>query len=45
VVIDDLDGGFIALGTDGSSAMPFNTDLMYRGRAAGGPVQTWIWPD
>jgi isoaspartyl peptidase/L-asparaginase-like protein (Ntn-hydrolase superfamily) len=45
VVVDDLDGGFIALGTDGSSAMPFNTDLMYRGRAAGGHVQTWIWPD
>jgi hypothetical protein len=23
--------------------MPFNTALMYRGRAAGGSVQTWIW--
>jgi hypothetical protein len=23
--------------------MPFNTALMYRGRAAGGGVQTWIW--
>jgi L-asparaginase / beta-aspartyl-peptidase len=42
-VIDDLDGGFIALGNDGSWAMPFNTALMYRGRAAGGFVQTWIW--
>jgi isoaspartyl peptidase/L-asparaginase-like protein (Ntn-hydrolase superfamily) len=44
-VIDDLDGGFIALGRDGSCAMPFNTALMYRGRAAGGSVQTWIWND
>jgi beta-aspartyl-peptidase (threonine type) len=44
-VVEGLDGGFIALGTDGSSAMPFNTGLMYRGRAAGGSVQTWIWPD
>jgi isoaspartyl peptidase/L-asparaginase-like protein (Ntn-hydrolase superfamily) len=43
-VVDGLDGGFIALGSDGSSAMPFNTRLMYRGRAAGGSVQTWIWP-
>src|SRR3954467_14278484 len=42
-VVDGLDGGFIALGSDGSSAMPFNTALMYRGRAAGGSVQTWIW--
>jgi hypothetical protein len=25
--------------------MPFNTDLMYRGRAAGGSIQTWIWTD
>ena len=40
-----LDGGFIALGSDGSWAMPFNTALMYRGRAAGGSVQTWIWAD
>jgi beta-aspartyl-peptidase (threonine type) len=44
-VIEGLDGGFIALGADGSWAMPFNTQLMYRGRAAGGSVQTWIWPD
>jgi beta-aspartyl-peptidase (threonine type) len=44
-VVEGLDGGFIALGADGSSAMPFNTGLMYRGRAAGGSVQTWIWPD
>jgi isoaspartyl peptidase/L-asparaginase-like protein (Ntn-hydrolase superfamily) len=44
-VVDGLDGGFIALGSDGSSAMPFNTALMYRGRAAGGSVQTWIWND
>lgn len=43
-VVEGLDGGFIALGNDGSWAMPFNTDLMYRGRAAGGTVQTWIWP-
>jgi isoaspartyl peptidase/L-asparaginase-like protein (Ntn-hydrolase superfamily) len=40
-----LDGGFIALGSDGSWAMPFNTALMYRGRAAGGSVQTCIWAD
>jgi isoaspartyl peptidase/L-asparaginase-like protein (Ntn-hydrolase superfamily) len=44
-VITDLDGGFIALSDDGSWAMPFNTALMYRGRAAGGSVQTWIWTD
>jgi isoaspartyl peptidase/L-asparaginase-like protein (Ntn-hydrolase superfamily) len=42
-VVQGLDGGFIALGADGSSAMPFNTQLMYRGRAAAGSVQTWIW--
>lgn len=42
-VVDGLDGGFIAVGSDGSWAMPFNTALMYRGRAAGGSVQTWIW--
>src|SRR3954469_23432038 len=42
-VVGGLDGGFIALGSDGSSAMPFNNALMYRGRAAGGSVQTWIW--
>lgn len=41
--IDGLDGGCIALGADGSCAMPFNTALMYRGRAAGGAVRTWIW--
>jgi beta-aspartyl-peptidase (threonine type) len=45
VVVEGLDGGFIALGRDGSYAMPFNTDLMYRGRAAGGSIQTWIWTD
>jgi beta-aspartyl-peptidase (threonine type) len=44
-VVDGLDGGFIALDDDGSCAMPFNTALMYRGRAAGGAVQTWIWTD
>jgi L-asparaginase / beta-aspartyl-peptidase len=44
-VVEGLDGGFIALGADGSSAMPFNTGLMYRGRAAAGSVQTWIWTD
>jgi isoaspartyl peptidase/L-asparaginase-like protein (Ntn-hydrolase superfamily) len=44
-VVEGLDGGFIALSDDGTSAMPFNTALMYRGRAAGGHVQTWIWPD
>jgi beta-aspartyl-peptidase (threonine type) len=44
-VVDGLDGGFIAVARDGSSAMPFNTALMYRGRAAGGAVQTWIWSE
>jgi L-asparaginase / beta-aspartyl-peptidase len=44
-VMTGLDGGLIALGGDGSWAMPFNTALMYRGRAAGGSVQTWIWND
>jgi isoaspartyl peptidase/L-asparaginase-like protein (Ntn-hydrolase superfamily) len=44
-VVDGLDGGFIALGNDGSWAMPFNTALMYRGRAADGSVQTWIWTE
>jgi isoaspartyl peptidase/L-asparaginase-like protein (Ntn-hydrolase superfamily) len=43
--IAGLDGGLIALAADGSWAMPFNTALMYRGRAGGGSVQTWIWPD
>src|SRR3954469_22146645 len=41
----DLDGGLIAVGGDGSVAMPFNTALMYRGRAAGGSTQTLIWRD
>jgi L-asparaginase / beta-aspartyl-peptidase len=44
-VIEGLDGGFIALGSDGSWAVPFNTALMYRGRAAAGSVQTWIWSE
>jgi isoaspartyl peptidase/L-asparaginase-like protein (Ntn-hydrolase superfamily) len=43
--VKGLDGGVIALGRDGSWAMPFNTALMYRGRAAGGSVQTWIWTE
>lgn len=38
-----LDGGLIAVGSDGSAAMPFNTALMHRGRAAAGQLQTWIW--
>jgi beta-aspartyl-peptidase (threonine type) len=42
--IAGLDGGLIALGRDGSVAMPFNTGLMYRGRAAGGRIHTAIWP-
>jgi beta-aspartyl-peptidase (threonine type) len=41
----DGEGGLIAVGRDGSWAMPFNTTLMYRGRAAGGTVQTSIWPE
>jgi isoaspartyl peptidase/L-asparaginase-like protein (Ntn-hydrolase superfamily) len=44
-VVAGLDGGFIALGSDGSFAMPFTTALMHRGRAAGGSVQTWVWND
>jgi L-asparaginase / beta-aspartyl-peptidase len=44
-VTKGLDGGLIALGSDGSWAMPFTTALMYRGRAAGGSVRTWIWTD
>jgi beta-aspartyl-peptidase (threonine type) len=44
-VVNGLDGGLIALADDGSWAMPFNTALMYRGCAAGGSVQTWIWTD
>jgi isoaspartyl peptidase/L-asparaginase-like protein (Ntn-hydrolase superfamily) len=43
-VIGGLDGGLIAVKNDGSWSMPFNTQLMYRGRAAGGSIQTWIWP-
>jgi isoaspartyl peptidase/L-asparaginase-like protein (Ntn-hydrolase superfamily) len=39
-----LDGGLIALGRDGSLAMPFNTGLMYRGVAAGDRLDTAIWP-
>ena len=42
-VLGAKDGGLIAVGNDGAAAMPFNTELMYRGRAAGGSVQTWIW--
>jgi beta-aspartyl-peptidase (threonine type) len=47
VVIAGLSGqgGLIVVGRDGSVAMPFNTALMYRGRAAGGSVQTSIWRD
>jgi isoaspartyl peptidase/L-asparaginase-like protein (Ntn-hydrolase superfamily) len=41
----DGHGGLIAIGRDGAWAMPFNTALMYRGRAAAGTVQTSIWPD
>jgi beta-aspartyl-peptidase (threonine type) len=44
-VIEGLDGGLIAVRNDGSWSMPFNTALMYRGRAAAGSVQTWIWSD
>jgi isoaspartyl peptidase/L-asparaginase-like protein (Ntn-hydrolase superfamily) len=43
--IAGLAGGLIAIGNDGSVAMPFNTALMYRGRAAAGTVQTWIWSE
>jgi isoaspartyl peptidase/L-asparaginase-like protein (Ntn-hydrolase superfamily) len=39
------EGGLIVVGNDGSFAMPFNTALMYRGRAAAGSIQTSIWPD
>jgi isoaspartyl peptidase/L-asparaginase-like protein (Ntn-hydrolase superfamily) len=41
--LGNLDGGLIAVGRDGTAAMPFNTALMYRGRAAAGQLQTWIW--
>lgn len=40
----DLDGGLVAVGADGSIAMPFNTALMYRGQAVGGRIRTAIWP-
>jgi isoaspartyl peptidase/L-asparaginase-like protein (Ntn-hydrolase superfamily) len=40
--IDGLDGGLIALGADGSSAMPFNTGLMFRGSAVDGRIVTAI---
>ena len=42
--IAGLDGGLIAVGADGSLAMPFNTALMYRGQAVGGRIRTAIWP-
>lgn len=41
--LGDADGGLIAVGRDGSLAMPFNTALMYRGCAGGGQLETWIW--
>jgi beta-aspartyl-peptidase (threonine type) len=38
-------GGLIAVGGDGSLAMPFNTPAMYRGWASGdGPVRTAVGP-
>lgn len=38
-------GGAIVLGADGSFAMPFNTDGMYRGRIGGdGMPHVAIWP-
>jgi beta-aspartyl-peptidase (threonine type) len=43
--VEGLDGGLIALGADGSVAMPFNTALMYRGSAAAGRFATAIWAD
>jgi beta-aspartyl-peptidase (threonine type) len=43
--IDGLDGGLIAVGADGSIAMPFNTALMYRGWAQGSDSATAIWSD
>lgn len=43
--IEGLDGGLIAVGADGSIAMPFNTALMYRGWARGDEVGTEIWRD
>ena len=44
-VIEGLDGGLIAVTSDGSWSMAFNTALMYRGRAAGGSIQTAIWQE
>ena len=39
-------GGVIALGADGSSALPFNTEGMYRGTiTAGGVVTTGVYGD
>jgi beta-aspartyl-peptidase (threonine type) len=39
-------GGAIVLGANGSFAMPFNTDGMYRGRIGGdGVPHVAIWPD
>jgi beta-aspartyl-peptidase (threonine type) len=39
-------GGAIVLGADGASAMPFNTDGMFRGRIGGdGVPQVAIWAD
>jgi L-asparaginase / beta-aspartyl-peptidase len=43
--VEGLDGGLIALGADGSAAMPFNTALMYRGHTANGECRTAIWGD
>jgi beta-aspartyl-peptidase (threonine type) len=40
-----MDGGLIAVGADGSIAMPFNTALMYRGWTRGGESGTAIWRD
>ncbi|MGH8216807.1 MAG: isoaspartyl peptidase/L-asparaginase, partial [Rhodanobacteraceae bacterium] len=39
-------GGAIVLGAEGSFAMPFNTDGMYRGMIGGdGVPHVAIWPD
>jgi len=39
-------GGAIVLGVDGSFAMPFNTDGMFRGRVGNhGEPRVAIWPD
>lgn len=42
--IAGLDGGLIAVGCDGSVAMPFNTALMFRGVSSGDRQETAIWP-